>query len=260
MSDTWTILTWNVNSVRARLDHVLTYLADHEPDVACLQETKVEDALFPRVPFMELGYDVHVHGSKALAGVATLTKAKALSVQRGFIEGSADKHCRVLNVALPQARIYNLYAPNGTELGSPAFAYKLAWYQRLRDELDANYTPREPIVMVGDFNVAPEARDVWDADRFAGHLLFTHEEHAALAQLQAFGLTDCFRQQTEEGGHFTWFDYRSNGFGRGEGLRIDHVYATEALAKRCTRVVHDMGPRAWETPSDHVPVVATFTG
>ncbi|MCA9708712.1 MAG: exodeoxyribonuclease III [Myxococcales bacterium] len=258
MSVPLSITSWNVNSIRTRLDHVLTYLSDHEPDVVCLQETKVEDKLFPRVPFMELGYQITLHGGKALAGVATLTKQRPDAVQRGFAQGEPDRHPRVLAVTLGELRIYNLYVPNGTELGSDAFDYKLAWLRRLRAELDATWSADRPLVIVGDFNIAPDGRDVYDEAHFQGRLLFTDEEHAALDELRAFGLEDCFRLHEAEGGHYSWYDYRTNGYERNEGLRIDHVYATAPMAKRCAEVVHDRKPRGWDVPSDHVPVTARF--
>jgi len=258
MSAPLSIMSWNVNSIRARLDHVLTYLYDHEPDVVCLQETKVQDKLFPRVPFMELGYQVTLHGGKMQAGVATLTKRKPDAVQAGFAEGETDRHPRVLAVTLGDLRIYNLYVPNGTELGSDAYRYKLAWLRRLREELDATWSAEQPLVIVGDFNIAPDGRDVYDEERFVGRLLYTDEEHDALRNLLDFGLEDCFRLHVEEGGHYTWYDYRTNGFERNEGLRIDHVYATAPMAKCCAEVRHDPKPRGWEVPSDHVPVVARF--
>jgi exodeoxyribonuclease-3 len=253
------ITSWNVNSIRTRLDHVLTYLADHDPDILCLQETKVEDALFPRVPFMELGYTVTLHGDKQKAGVATMTKSAPTEVIRGFRAPPPDRHCRILNTVTDGLRVYNVYAPNGSGLGTDAFAYKLTWYRRLRSELDAHHKPDDPIVIVGDFNVAPDDRDVWDPDAFRGRLLFTDEEHAALQNLLAFGLLDCFRVHESAAGHFTWFDYRTAGVHRGEGMRIDHVYATAALAAANQGVEHDLGPRTWEVPSDHVPVTANFS-
>jgi len=258
MSGAFSLTTWNVNSVRTRLDHVLTYLADREPDILCLQETKVEDPLFPRAPFMELGYHLTLHGSKGLAGVATLTKAKPDAVARGFLTGEEDRQCRVLNVRLGDLRVYNLYCPNGTALGSDTYAYKLDWFRRLRAELDATYRPDDSILVVGDFNVAPEDRDVWDPEALRDQLLLTAPEREALASLRGFGLEDCFRRFEPDGGHFTWFDYRTNGFMRNEGMRIDHVYATSPLLARCTQVVQDTKPRGWELPSDHVPVTATF--
>jgi exodeoxyribonuclease III len=254
----WTLTTWNVNSIRQRLDHVLTYLADHEPDVLCLQETKVEDRLFPRVPFMELGYQVHVHGGKALCGVATMTKAKAEAVHLGFREAPEDRQPRILQTVVHGVRIVNLYAPNGTELRSDAFAYKLEWFRRLRAELDTHRGDGQPVLLVGDFNIAPDDRDVYDPAYFRGRLLFTEEEHAVLGQLMAFGLVDCFRRHVSDAGHYSWYDYRTGGFSRDEGLRIDLVLASPEVAERCSAVVHDPGPRAWDVPSDHVPVTATF--
>lgn len=254
----FSLLSWNVNSVRMRLDHVLTYLADHDPDVVCLQETKVEDKLFPRVPFMELGYTVHTHGSKGYAGVATMTKQRPSQVVTGFRDGERDKHCRILDVVVDGVRIYNLYVPNGTEIGSEAFAYKLGWIRRLRAELDAHERPDGDVILVGDFNIAPDDRDVYDADGLRGSLHCTPQERAALTELLEFGLADCFRCLEAGAGHYTWYDYRNNGFERGLGMRIDHVYATRSLQQRCTSVVHDSEPRGWESPSDHVPVTARF--
>lgn len=258
MSEGFSLVTWNVNSIRARLDNVLTYLDEVDPDVVCLQETKVEDKLFPRVPFMELGYEVHLNGTKGYAGVATLTKSSADAVHAGFKVGEADKHPRILSLRVHGVHIYNLYVPNGTALESEAFAYKLEWFEQLRAELDARFGPSDDVLLVGDFNVAPDERDVWDVAALEGGTHFTPEEHAALAKLLDFGLTDCFRKHQEEGGHYTWFDYRNASFERGHGLRIDHVYASEDLAARNELVRHDMEPRGWESPSDHLPVYARF--
>lgn len=254
-----TVVTWNVNSIRARLDHVATYLADHEPDVVCLQETKVEDRLFPRVPFLELGYRVHVHGSKSLAGVATLTKIEPTEVVAGFRDGPKDQHCRILATCVAGTWIYNLYVPNGTEVDSDAYRYKLDWMARLRGQLDAHHDPDAALMLVGDFNVAPEDRDVYDPAHFVGRLQCTDAEREALEALRGFGLTDCLRAKDERGGLYTWYDYRTGGFARGEGMRIDHVYATAPLLERCESVTHDPEPRGWDTPSDHVPVVAKFS-
>ncbi len=258
MAGELSITTWNVNSIRARLDHVVTYLAEHEPDIVCLQETKVDDSLFPRVPFLELGYEVTIHGGRALCGVATMTKSKPTEVVRGFREGAPDKHPRILNVVVDGVRVYNLYTPNGTSLGSEAFAYKLTWLERLRAEIESNHEPGDDIVVLGDFNIALEDRDVWDPEAFRGRMLFTDDEKSRLQALLDFGFTDCFRKHEAGGDHFTWFDYRTNGFERNQGLRIDHIYATPALAERCVSVQHDGVPRGWDTPSDHVPVTGRF--
>lgn len=258
MFGAFSITTWNVNSVRSRLDHILTYLADQEPDILCLQETKVEDSLFPRVPFLELGYHLTLHGSKGLAGVATLTKSKPQETVRGFREGDPDRQCRILNTVIDGVRVYNVYCPNGTAVGSEAYVYKLAWFRRLRAELDANYGADEPLLVVGDFNVAPEDGDLWAPREAQGHLLVSAPERAALSHLLEFGLVDCFRKHEPRAGHYTWFDYRNNGFFRNEGMRIDHVYATAPLAAKCRAVVHDSAPRGWDTPSDHIPVTGFF--
>ena len=252
------LVTWNVNSVRARLDNVLTFIDEHEPDVLCLQETKVEDRLFPRVPFMEYGYTVTLHGTKGYAGVATLSKRAPTEVHCGFRDGEPDRAPRILNTVIDGVRIYNLYVPNGTALDSDAFPYKLGWFRRLRAELDATCTSEDAVIVTGDFNIAPDARDVYDEASMRGALHFTDAEHGVLAELLEFGLRDCFRKHDDRAGQFTWFDYRNAAFARGHGLRIDHVYASASLYARSSRVIHDREPRSWESPSDHLPVHAYF--
>ncbi|MBA3549587.1 MAG: exodeoxyribonuclease III [Nannocystis sp.] len=259
MTAPFTLLTWNINGIRARLDGVLTYLAEREPDVVCLQEIKCEEKVFPRVPFMELGYQLQLHGSKGYAGVATLSKQKPSEVIKGFREAPLDSHCRILNTVIGGVRIYNLYVPNGTALGTEAFTYKLQWLERLRQELDASARADEPLLLCGDFNIAPDARDLVDPASMVGCTHFSPEEHAALAKLQAFGLRDCFRKFNEEAGQFTWFDYRAGAFRKNQGMRIDLVYATAPLYERCVEVVHDATPRSEESPSDHIPVLAKFS-
>ncbi len=259
MTKPFTLMSWNVNGIRARLDHVLTYLSDNEPDVVCLQETKVEDRLFPRVPFMELGYELAIHGSKGYAGVATLSKVKPSEVHCGFREPPVDKACRILNTVIDGVRIYNLYVPNGTKLGSDKFQHKLDWFGRLRAELDATAKPDEPVVMIGDFNIAPDERDVWDVDKWRGQIHFSDDEHAVLKNLLDFGLSDCFRKHNQEPKQYTWFDYRGGALRKKEGLRIDHCYATTPMLDRCASVVHDIEPRKWKKTSDHMPIIATFS-
>lgn len=259
MTKEFSLTTWNVNSVRAHLDHVLTYLSDHDPDIVCLQETKVEDKLFPRVPFMELGYHVELYGDKGgYAGVATLSKDKPAVVVRGFRDAPLDKHCRILMTEILDIRIYNLYVPNGTKLESEAFVYKIEWLGRLRAELDKYENPNAAIILCGDFNVAPSEQDVFDPQQMAGRLHFSPMEHQALAHLIEFGLQDCFRMHPDSDQPFTWFDYRNSSFQRGDGMRIDHIYATPSLAEKCLGVRHDTEPREWESPSDHLPVTGRF--
>lgn len=253
------LVTWNVNSVRARLDNVLTYLDEHAPDVACLQETKVEDRLFPRVPFLELGYRVSLHGTKGHAGVATLTKVDAEEVTAGFVDGPADQHPRVLSCLVHGIRVYNLYVPNGQSVGSEAYQYKLSWLERLRAEL-LDKRQGESVVLCGDFNIAPTDDDVWDTAAMQGSTHVSPPERDALAKLCDFGLHDCYRRHHDEAGRYTWFDYRANAWAKRHGLRIDLVLASLDLAQRCTAAVHDYEPRDWDTPSDHVPVRVTFAG
>ncbi|MEE9384871.1 MAG: exodeoxyribonuclease III [Nannocystaceae bacterium] len=265
MPTPFSLVTWNVNSVRARLDNVLTYLDEHDPDVVCLQETKVENRSFPKVPFMEMGYQVALHGTGGRAGVATLTKVEAMDVVRGFRVGEADAHPRVLSCLVAGIRIYNLYVPNGQAIGTEAFAYKLAWFARLRAELEREADGR-PVLLCGDFNIAPEDADVWSVAAMRGSTHVTLEERGQLEQLRVLGLSDCFlkpdcfRERGGVSGRFTWFDYRGNAWPKRQGLRIDHVYVTRALLDRCVSLVHDYEPRGWETPSDHVPVRACFDG
>lgn len=258
MNRPFTLATWNINGIRARLDDVLTYLSERSPDIVCLQEIKCEDKLFPRVPFMELGYDVQVHGAKGYAGVCTLSKVPPTEVVRGFREGAPDAHSRILNTLIDGTRVYNLYVPNGTALGSEAFAYKLAWFARLRAELDAHASSLAPMILCGDFNVAPDERDVVDPKALEGCTHFSPQEHAALRELLTFGLQDCFRKHDARPGQFTWWDYRRSDFEKNRGMRIDHVYATAPLYERSESVQHDTTPRTWDQPSDHVPVVARF--
>jgi exodeoxyribonuclease-3 len=259
MSAPFSLMTWNVNSIRARLDNVLTYLDAKQPDVACLQETKVEDSLFPRVPFLELGYQVALNGTKGYAGVATLIKGKKpADVQLGFAAPPSDKHPRILACTFEGVRIYNLYVPNGTAIGSEHFTYKLEWLARLRAELDARHDAGEPMILCGDFNIARDERDVWSVEAMQGCTHFTPEEHRALDEIEKFGLLDCFRKHDTAAERFTWFDYRDASWERRHGLRIDYVYATKPLYERCTAVEHDFEPREWDTPSDHVPVIARF--
>ena len=254
----WRVTTWNVNGGRARLDHVVTYLAEREPDVLLLQETKVDDERFPKVPFLELGYHLEVHGHKGYAGVAIASRTPLAHVQRGFHAGEPDRACRILACDVAGVRVYNLYAPNGTELGSEAFAYKLAWFRRLRAELDQRARPTDPVLLAGDFNVAPADRDVYDPEALRGGLHVSDEERAALADLMGFGLSDCLRLHEERAGIYSWYDYRHGAFPRRHGMRIDLVLVTEPLATCCEGVEHDEGPRAWDSPSDHLPVTSTF--
>lgn len=259
MQEAFRILTWNVNSVRARLDLILEYLEDKNPEVVCLQETKVQNNLFPRVPFMEMGYEVELHGSKGYAGVATLSRSKYDRVQSGFATEPKDRHCRILAVDLGKTRIYNLYAPNGTALDSDNYPYKLQWYAQLRREVQALFEQEQSVILCGDFNIIPDDRDVWDPKAWEGSLQCSAPEREALQDLKGTELQDCFRRLSDEAGVYSYFDYQRQAWPRRHGIRIDHFYATQDLAQRCHQVEHDLEARGWEGTSDHVPVIAHFS-
>jgi len=253
------VVTWNVNSIKVRADQVLAWAAANAPDVICLQEIKTVDSGFPADRFAALGYKAAVSGQPTYNGVAILAKGEMTDVVAGFADGAEeDSQRRLLRATYRGVRVVDCYCPNGEEVGSDKYAYKLRWYARLRAALDAQEDPAKPLVLVGDMNVAPEPIDVHKPERWEGKVLFSLPERAALADLAAFGLVDCLRKHHSEGGIFTWWDYRLNAFARNWGLRIDHVLATPALAARCTACEVDRVPRSAERPSDHVPVVADF--
>jgi len=254
------VTTWNVNSIKVRADQVLAWSARQSPDVLCLQEIKTEDGGFPAARFAEAGFaSAAVAGQKTYNGVAILAKAPLTDVVVGFHDAEEDDpQRRLLRATVNGVRVVNCYCPNGEDVGSDKYAYKLRWYARLRAALDAQEDPKKPLVLVGDMNVAPEPIDVHKPERWEGKVLFSQQEREALATLCAFGLSDCLRKHHEEGGIFSWWDYRLNAWQRNWGLRIDHVLATAPLAERCTACEVDKEPRAGERPSDHVPVFADF--
>lgn len=258
MATELSLLTWNLNSVRARLDLVLEYLESTSPDLVCFQETKVQNNLFPRVPFMELGYEVHLNGTKGYAGVATLSKSPLTEVHCGFVDEPQDKHPRILSALWQGWRVYNLYCPNGTALDSPNFPYKLEWFARLASEVQGRIAGGEQVVLCGDFNIIPDERDMWDPKAWEGSLQCTDKERAALQTLKGETLTDCFRHLEPEGGYYSYFDYQKRAWPLRHGIRIDHFYATTEPLHACKSVLHDLEPRGWPSTSDHVPVLAKF--
>ncbi|MBM3318025.1 MAG: exodeoxyribonuclease III [Candidatus Eisenbacteria bacterium] len=252
------IATWNVNSVRARLPRVTAWLDAVRPDVLCLQETKATDADFPRAEFETLGYRVESFGQPSYHGVAIVSREPLTGVFRGLPDAAPDEDRRLIGGDLRGVRIVGVYVPNGTEVGSERFAAKLRWFGRLRAMLEAATKPGEPLVVCGDFNVAPEERDCHDPDAWRGRILFHPDERRALVQLMDWGLVDLFRLHEEGAGHYTWWDYRGGAFRLGQGLRIDLMLASAALARRCRSVVIDREARKGERPSDHAPVLAEF--
>ncbi len=253
------VVTWNVNSIKVRADQVLDWSARNSPDVICLQEIKTEAAGFPSDRFAALGYTSAVSGQKTYNGVAILAKGELTDVVAGFADGAEeDPQRRILRATYRGVRVIDCYCPNGEEVGTDKYAYKLRWYARLRAALDAQEDPKAKLVLVGDMNVAPQPIDVHKPERWEGKVLFSDQERSALADLRAFGLEDCLRKHHPEGGIFTWWDYRLKAWDRNWGLRIDHILATKSLAALCTACDVDKEPRALERPSDHAPVVAVF--
>ncbi len=252
-----TVATWNVNSIRIRLPRLLSWLERRKPSVVCLQEIKVPDDDFPTKPIEELGYRCLVRGQKTYNGVAILTNLPAEGVIRTLSEDPVDADSRFISAEICGVRIIDIYAVNGQEVGSDKYAVKLGWYTRLRKHLDG-YDPNGELLVCGDFNVAPEDRDVWDPEQWRGKILFSDPEKEALRKVIAWGLADALRIHHPEGGLYTWWDYRAGAFHRGWGMRIDHVLVSLPLIRRCVAVEIDRDERKGEKPSDHAPVIATF--
>lgn len=252
------IATWNVNSITARLPVVLQWIESAEPDVLCLQEIKCLNEKFPGDAFMGRGYYVLTHGQRTYNGVAILSKTEGEEVQRGFPQDDDTAQARMIAANIDGVRVMNVYIPNGQAVGSEKFEYKLNWMKRLRRFLDMTTDKKAQVLLCGDFNVAPEDRDVHDPLAWQGSVLVSPEERAALEVIKDWGFVDAFRLHNQEAGQFSWWDYRAAAFRRNMGLRIDHIWVTEPLAARCKAVVIDKEPRKWERPSDHTPVIAEF--
>lgn len=254
------IATFNVNSIRSRLEQVLAWLDREAPDVLALQETKVQDHEFPASAFGDHGYHIVYRGQKSHAGVALATREVPHHVSFGLDDGGEPDEARLIAARVRGLEIVNVYVPQGREVESPHFAYKLEWLQRLRGYLERHYTPATPLLWVGDLNVAPEETDVHDPKALRNHVDFHPDARAALQMVCAWGLVDVFRQQHPgEPGHYTYWDYRvRNAVQRNIGWRIDHIMATEPLAARCTRAWIDVEARRAERPSDHTLLVAEF--
>lgn len=248
------LATWNVNSIRARLPRVTAWLAANAPDVACLQETKVEDGGFPRAELEALGYEVAISGQRTYNGVAILAKGRAIEhVMRGLDDGVDDPAARFIAATVGGVRVACVYVPNGQAPGTDKFRYKLEWLARLRRWLERHAATSEPWAICGDYNVAPEDRDVQFPEKWAGQIHCSPDERAALSSLMSWGLDDVFRRHVAESGHYSWWDYRQLAFPKNNGLRIDHVLATPALATSAAVIHRD--ERKGKEPSDHAPVV-----
>lgn len=252
------LATWNVNSLKVRLPQVLEWLTTHQPHVLCLQETKLEDANFPADAIRAAGYEPLYSGQKTYNGVAVLARTAARDTLTG-IPGFADAQKRVLAASVGGLRIVCLYVPNGESIESDKYRYKLDWLAAANAWLKKELTAHPRLVVLGDFNIAPEERDVHDPKVWEGQVLFSAPERAAFQKLLALGLKDAFRLFPQPDKSFTWWDYRMGAFRRNMGLRIDHILASESLAAACKACTIDVAPRKAERPSDHAPVVAEFT-
>ena len=253
------IVTWNVNSIRSRHDRLLAFLDRHSPDVVCLQELKVEAEKYPHAELEARGWHSVINAQKTYNGVAILSRKPAVDPFIGLADGVEDPQARLVAATVDGVRIVCVYMPNGGSLGSDKWVYKLEWMRRLRAWLDAHETADRPLALCGDFNVAPEAIDVHDPASWEGEVLFHPEARAGLAHVAGFGLVDSFRKvHPGEPGLFSWWDYRMLGFPKNRGLRIDHVYVTDALAAKCTDAFIDREERKGKQPSDHAPVLVDF--
>ncbi len=251
------IASWNVNSLRVRLPHVLRWLEAEVPDLVALQETKVPDERFPSAEFEATGYYAIHSGQPTYNGVALLSRRPAEDPVTD-LPGMDDPQRRVLAASCAGVRVWNLYVPNGQSVDSDPYAYKLSWLERLTGTLRAEFERHPCLVVLGDFNIAPEDRDAYDPERWRGQVLCSEPERAAFRALLALGLCDTFRRFEQPEGRFSWWDYRAAAFRRNHGLRIDHILASPELCRRCTASRIDPAPRGWERPSDHAPVVAEF--
>ena len=250
------LATWNVNSLRARLPRVEEWIADVRPDVVCLQETKLAEDAFPHLAFEQLGYESVHHGQGQWNGVAIVSRVGLDDVVRGFADGDdPDPEARLVTATCGGVRVSSVYVPNGRSLDNDHYVYKLAWMKRLLAHLRVNESPDAPVVVTGDFNIAPDDRDVYDPAKFIGATHVSDAERESLRELEKWGLVDVFRRHHDEAGLYSWWDYRSGDFHQGRGLRIDLILGTEVVAQRSRWTIVDRNARKGQQPSDHAPVL-----
>ena len=250
------IATWNVNSLRARLPRVEEWITDVRPDVLCLQETKMAEDAFPHVAFEQLGYESVHHGQGQWNGVAIVSRVGLIDPVRGFADGDdADPEARLVSATCGGVHVSSVYVPNGRSLDDPHYVYKLAWMKRLLKHLESNESSSADVIVTGDFNIAPDDRDVHDPAKFVGATHVSDAERASLRALETWGLSDLFRRLHDQGGLYSWWDYRSGDFHQGRGLRIDLVLGTESVAHRTRWSIVDRNARKGQQPSDHAPVL-----
>ncbi len=251
------IASWNVNSLKVRLPQVLDWLAEHEPDVLALQETKLTDENFPAEAFREAGWQVVFSGQKTYNGVALVSRHPIEEVVTDPA-GLDDEHRRILGASIARVRVFDLYVPNGKAVDSDKYVHKLDWLARMASCLERELAGNEHLIVLGDFNIAPADADVYDPKALAEQIHCSTREREALQRLLDLGLSDTFRLFEQPERSFSWWDYRMNAFRRNLGLRIDLVLASQSLAERCRAATIDVDPRRNERPSDHAPVIAEF--
>ena len=252
------IATWNVNSINIRMEPMLNWLAETQTEVVCFQETKTVDENFPAAAFKEAGYDSVFMGQKSYNGVAIISKHAITDVQKNFIDDTDESPKRLIAATIKGIRIVNTYIPNGTELWTDKFTFKLDWLQRLRRFFDETCELNKDVLLCGDFNVAPEELDVWSVPQWEGKLHFSKPERAAMQHVKQWGFVDVFRKMNGDVQEFSWWNYREGAWQRNRGLRIDHIWTSPSLAEKCTGCWIDKAPRAAQRPSDHTPVIAEF--
>ena len=252
------VASWNVNSLKVRLPQVEKWLAMRGPDIVGLQETKLPDENFPREALEQAGYHVAFSGQKTYNGVALLSREPLRDIVTD-IPGLDDPQRRILGATIGDLRVLNLYVVNGQTVGSDKYDYKLRWLEAVRDYIAADLREHENYIVMGDFNIAPDDRDVHDPELWRNRVLVSEPERAALREILALGFEDTFRLHEQPEQVFSWWDYRQAAFRRNRGLRIDLILASEPLARRCVSSSVDREPRTWERPSDHAPVIAEFS-
>jgi exodeoxyribonuclease-3 len=253
------VATWNINGINSRLQHVLDWCAANDPDVLCLQELKCIDSRFPAQKLRAAGFPyAEFHGEKSYNGVAILSKHRVYGLRKNFLDDQDDAPRRLIGGTINGLRLVNVYAPHGTALGSDKMAYKLNWFERLRNYFDTAFSVDDHVLLVGDLNVAPHEMDVWKPSLWKDKTHFSKPERDSIRDLKRWGFVDVFRQINEGEKAFTWWSNFHNDFEKDRGLRIDFIWASPPLAETCVDCFVDKEPRAWEHPSDHAPVVAEF--
>jgi exodeoxyribonuclease-3 len=254
------VATWNVNSIKQRLDNLTSWLSERQPDIVCLQETKCVDDAFPREALEELGYNVAFHGQKTFNGVAILSKLPFDEVTARLPGDDGDDHARfleaVVSVESGVLRVASIYLPNGNPPDTDKYGYKLRWMDRLRHYAERRLTLEEPLVLAGDYNVIPDDGDVYDPSAWVGDALFRPETRAKFRALTHLGLADAVRATTDEPGLYSFWDYQAGAWQKNKGLRIDHLLLSPQAADRLVATGIDKHVRDWDKPSDHVPVFA----